>query len=147
MYVDFEHLRKLADEFRAAHDADGGWDALDEGRYVYRISFEPCDASVEVHMSWPMFRRLVEEHATEPVDISSLNSTALYFKSRLLGVNCVALIYTSDMQALFEECGLPDEDHPIYYEDDIRNLFTLWQNISGWNLTFKPTMEGGATYA
>jgi hypothetical protein len=146
MYVDFEHLRKLAEEFRAAHDADGGLDALTKGSYVYSIHFEPCEARVEVHMSWPMFRRLVEEYATEPVDISSLNSTALYFKSRLLGVDCVALIYVHEIQALFEECGLPDEDHPICYEDDPRNLFTLWQNISGWNLTFKAA-EGGATHA
>lgn len=147
MYVDFQHLHKLAEQFREAHQADGGHQAYLEGRHVYSIQFQPESAEVNVHMSWPMFRRLVEEHATAPVSISSLGPYSLHFKSRLLGIDCVALLYTSDMQALFEECGLPYEDHPICYEGDIRNLFNLWQNISGWNLTFKPTMEGGATHA
>lgn len=133
MQVDFEYLGKLADRFHKDYLCDGGYQAYVEGRHVFTIEFNPEINNVRVHMAWPMFRDLVSKYARVPVTCSQ-SAGSLYLECTILNVRCVACMFADDLKAEFDLLGLSNEDCPGSCEDDILNLFTLWQNITGWNL-------------
>lgn len=135
MKLDFENLKAFADKLSAAYEED--IPASYNERHVYSLEFYPHNQAFEVrtHVAWPMFRELVDSNQAA-VDISVVHSqmTSLHVQAKIQGVLCVDCVFMHELRHMFEDLGLPDEEHPINFDDDIRNLFNLWQNLTGWGL-------------
>lgn len=135
MKLDFENLKTIAAKLSAAYEED--MPASYSERYVYSLEFYPRNQAFEVrtHIAWPMFRELVESNqAAVAISVVRSQMTSLHLQAEIQGVLCVACVFMHELQSMFDDLGLPDEDHPINFDDDIRNLFNLWQNLTGWGL-------------
>ena len=133
MKLDFSELKAIASKFKSDWVADGGDQAYREGRHVYSIEFTPECSEIRVHMAWPMLQGLVSAKKNVVVDLTNVGSN-VHLQCRLEGVTCVAVVSIVDLKGMFEEMGLPDEDHTINFDDSPVNLFRMWQSVSGWNL-------------
>ena len=135
MKIDFQQINNLAQKFYEDHRED--INHLDD-RYVYTIEFAPGTGKSRIHMQWPYFRDLVANEASSSVRHSVIranpNEPTLHFECKIQHTLCVAVMLMQNLRAEFELLGLLDEDHPINFNADIEDLFSLWQHLTGWGL-------------
>lgn len=129
MKLDFSELKAIASKFKNEWATDGGDQEYCEGRHVYSIEFYPKCSEIRVHMAWPMLQRLVSAKKNVIVDLANVDSD-VHLSCILEGVTCVAVVSIGDLKGMFEELGLPNEDHPINFDDSPVNLFRMWQSVS-----------------
>ena len=108
---------------------------LDKGSHVYSISFEPSTGRVSAHIQWPMFRYLVANEADHPATCHE-HDTWLHLSCTSHGVEITACLDKSEIVNMLKELVAehPESDYEICEDDDIINLFTIWQNMTGWDL-------------
>lgn len=138
MKIDFDYLNKIATQLHEAFVEDGGTEAYTTGQYVYSIQIKPESKRVEVHTRWPYFRDLVanESDCFATYSIISTMDRWMYWQCDIQAVHLVACLSKGDIVRELQELVSehPESDYEICEDDDIENLFTTWQNMTGWNL-------------
>lgn len=141
MKIDFDFINNVATKLHEAFIADGGMQAYKEGRYVHSLCIEPSTKQVEIHVQWPMFRNLVTTKANAPAtytkDSTGDNAVSwMHWHCDVQGMHIIACLnkwdVIRDLRELVAEH--PESGYEICEDDDIENLFSLWQNMTGWNL-------------
>lgn len=136
MKLDLDKLRVLGGTMKEAYQSDGDiYTQLDKGYHVYRISFEPSTGRVEAHIQWPYFRNLVANEADHPATYHE-HEGWLHLTCASHGVEISACLMKSEVVDMLKELVAehPEGDYELCEDDDIINLFTIWQNMTGWNL-------------
>lgn len=143
MKLNFDYIRRVADQLHQAYLEDGGEQAYSEGRHVFNLQFDPETKSVESHVQWPMFKQLVANEADEPAKYTMVPGmrNALHFRCKVQGVKLVSILYRYVLIEELKALELP-EDCEICESDDIENLLVLWQNMTGWNLGWPEEVKG-----
>ena len=138
MKIDFDQISQLAQKFRKDYREDPkGQSVLDsDSRHVFSISFNPECGESRAHVAWPYFRDLVANEASGPVNMTLVGEDihTLHFDCKIQHTTCVAIMSMYALKQEFELLGLPSESTQIDFDDDIRNLLALWQNLTGWGL-------------
>lgn len=139
MKLDLDALKQMGLGMQEAHQVDGdALDQLNKGLYVYSISFEPSTGRVSAHIQWPRFRYLVANEADHPANITRVeNGTPwLHCSCTSHGVEIHTCLNKYEVVNMLKELVAehPESDYEICEDDDIINLFAIWQNMTGWNL-------------
>ena len=149
MKIDFDYINRVAAKLHEAFVEDGGMEAYSEGRHVYSLRIEPETKRVEIHVQWPMFRNLVANEADAPATCNKISSVEnmdpwMHWHCDVQGVHLTACVnkwdVIQDLKELVSEH--PESDYEICEDDDIENLFNIWQNMTGWNLGWEVTTNG-----
>ena len=139
MKIDFDYIRKVSDNFKQVCVEDPN--AYDNGRFVFSVQFEPETGLTNVHVQWPYFRNLVANSADAPAVCTKVYTGEnmhpwMYWTASVLGCGIVTCVnkfdIIKDLRDLVAEH--PESDYEICEDDDIENLFSIWQNMTGWNL-------------
>lgn len=136
MKLDLDQLKRMGDTMQVTYQADGDVCAqLDKGSHVYRISFEPSTSRVEAHVQWPYFRNLVANEADHPATYTT-HDDWLHLSCSSHGVEIVTCLPKYEVVNMLKELVSehPESDYEVCEDDDIINLFTIWQNMTGWDL-------------
>ena len=136
MKLDLDALKQLGLDMQKAYQVDGDVSSqLDKGLYVYSINIEPSTGRVQVHIQWSRFRKLVLNEADCPATYSA-HEDWMHLRCTCHGVEISACLDRAKIVRMLK--GLvaehPESDYEICEDDDIINLFTIWQNMTGWNL-------------
>ena len=138
MKLNLDKLRVLGGTMQEAYQADGDLcTQLDKGSHVYRISFEPISGRVEAHVQWPYFRNLVANEADCPATYHEHDGW-LHLSCMSHGVEITTCLQKTEVVDMLKELVAehPESDYEICEDDDIINLFVIWQNMTGWNLNW-----------
>lgn len=146
MKLDFGYISQVSKSLHSLSKLDPKEHA--EGRYVYEIRFRPSNGTCEIHMQWPMFRNLIANEADRPVEIDRLASSSspawLHLTGWVQGIEIRACVdkgeVIDDLKAVFGE--YPQCDYEICEDDDVLELFVLWQNMTGWNMDWEDSSNG-----
>lgn len=136
MKLDLDALKQMGQKMQKAYQVDGDLlDQLDRGLHVYSISFDPCAGRVEAHIQWPYFRNLVANEADHPTTYHEYEGW-LHLNCTSHGVRLNACLQKFEVINMLKELVAehPESDYEICEDDDIINLFTIWQNMTGWDL-------------
>lgn len=136
MRLDLDALKITSQDMRRMFLDDGDFsDQLNKGSYVYRISFEPSTGRVEAHIQWPYFRNLVVSEADHPATYHEYDGW-LHLSCTSHGVEITTCLEKAAVVNMLKELVAehPESDYEICEDDDIVNLFTIWQNMTGWDL-------------
>lgn len=129
MKLDLDQLRQMALKFNQDYLEDGDlWENMCKGAQVYTISFEPQKARASVHLQWSYFRNLVANEADHPATYRKYDGW-LYLSCTSHGVEISACLDKTDVVNMLKELGAA-----FRRDADIISLFTIWQNITGWDL-------------
>lgn len=139
MKLDLDALRQLGQGIQRECQADGDLcEQLDKGQYVYSIHFEPSTGRVSTHIQWPYFRNLVASEADHPATITKVedSQTWLHCSCTSHGVEISACLAKHEVVNMLKELVAehPESDYEICEDDDIMDLFVIWQNMTGWDL-------------
>lgn len=143
MKLDLDALKQLGQGMQKAYQADGDpCEQLDKGLHVYRISFEPSTGRVEAHVQWPYFRNLVANEADHPATCIT-HDDWLHLSCASHGVELVTYLPKDEVVDMLKElvAEQPESDYEVCEDDDIINLFTIWQNMTGWDLGWPSQKE------
>ena len=132
MKLDLTYLHKVSDNLHQLYRDAGGYNP-DE--HVYSVQFYPGSREMHCHISWPYFRNLVEIEADAPAEVSRVQG-ALHLQAKVRGIEMVCFIFQKEVVRMLKELVAehPEGGYEICEDDDIMALFTLWQNMTGWNL-------------
>ena len=136
MKLDLDALKRISQEMQRDYQAAGDLcTQLDRGEHVYRISFDPCADRVEAHVQWLYFRNLVANEADHPATYHE-HEGWLHMNCTSHGVEITTCLQKSEVVNMLKELVAehPESDYEICEDDDIINLFTIWQNMTGWDL-------------
>lgn len=139
MKLNLDALKALGTSLQKAYQVDGDLlDQLDQGLHVYRISFEPSTGRAEAHVQWPYFRNLVANEADHPADVHKVTTEHdwLHCSCTCHGVELSTCLEKTEIVNMLKELVAehPESDYEICEDDDILNLFTIWQNMTRWDL-------------
>lgn len=139
MKLDFDQLRRLGLKWQQDYRERGELcKQLDKGEHVYSIQFEPSTGRVSVHLQWLYFMSLVANEADHPATITKMSADQswLHCSCTTHGVEICACLNKYEVVSMLKELVAehPESDYEICEDDDIINLFTTWQNMTGWNL-------------
>ena len=139
MRLDLDALKQMGLGMQKAYQVDGDTsDQLDRGLHVYSINFEPSTGRVSAHIQWPRFRYLVANEADRPADVHKVTTDYgwLHCSCTSHGVEISTCLNKHEVVNMLKELVAehPESDYEICEDDDILNLFTIWQNMTGWNL-------------
>lgn len=143
MKLDFEQLRKLSCKLHQDWTEDGDiCEQLDKGDMVYSISFEPSTGACRAHVQWPYFRNLVANEADHPATYTTQYDW-LHLSCTSHGVEIVTCLEKAEIVNMLKELVAehPEGDYEVCEDDDIINLFTIWQNMTGWDLNWPSQQE------
>lgn len=137
MKLDFMYLDRVRQHLQLQSKVDPKEYA--EGRYVYEIRFCPSSGKCEIHMQWPMFRNLITNESDRPVEVDRLaygsSPAVLHMTGWVQGVEIRVCVDKHEIINDLKEClGDNYEAYEVHEDEDILALFTLWQNMTGWNL-------------
>ena len=137
MKLDLDALKQMGQGMQKAYQADGDVSThLDKGFHVYRISFEPSTGKVEAHIQWPYFCNLVANEADHPVTYTTQDDW-LHMSCTSHGVEIVTCLERADViNMLKEHLGSNYEAYELHEDEDVLALFTIWQNMTGWDLNW-----------
>ena len=136
MKLDLDALKQIGLGMQKAYQVDGDLsNQLDKGLHVYSIQFEPSTGRVEAHVQWPYFRNLVANEADHPATYHEHDSW-LHLSCTSHGVEITTCLDKTEVVNMLRELVAehPEGDYEICEDDDIINLFTIWQNMTGWDL-------------
>ena len=136
MKLNLDALKALGTSLQKTYQVDGDLpDQLDKGSHVYRISFEPSTGRVEAHIQWPYFRNLVANEADHPATYT-VHEGWMHLSCTSHGVEITTCLEKAAVVSMLKElvAEYPESDYEICEDDDIINLFTIWQNMTGWDL-------------
>lgn len=136
MKLDLDALKRTSQEMQKEYQDSGDiCTHLDKGYHVYRISFEPSTGRVEAHVQWPYFRNLVANEADHPATYHEHDSW-LHLSCTSHGVGITTCLEKAEIVKMLKELVAehPESDYETCEDDDIINLFTIWQNMTGWDL-------------
>lgn len=136
MKLNLAHIKRMGEALQKDYLTAGDiCTQLDKGEHVYRISFEPDTGRVEAHVQWPYFRNLVANEADHPAAYHEHEDWML-LSCTSHGVKIATVLQKSEVIAMLKELVAehPESDYEICEDDSIINLFTIWQNMTGWDL-------------
>ena len=136
MKLDLDALKQMGQELQRAYQVDGDLlDQLDQGLHVYSIHFEPSTGRVSAHIQWSRFRNLVANEADHPATYS-VHEGWMHLSCACHGVEITTCLEKAEVVNMLKElvAEYPESDYEICEDDDIINLFTIWQNMTGWDL-------------
>ena len=139
MKLDLDALKQIGQGMQRAYQVDGDLsDQLDQGLHVYSINFEPGTGRVSAHIQWLRFRNLVANEADCPATITKVEAGTpwLHCSCTSHGVEIYACLNKYEVVDMLKEfvAEHPESDYEICEDDDIISLFTIWQNMTGWDL-------------
>lgn len=136
MKLDLDALKQIGLGMQKAYKVDGDLlDQLDQGLHVYQISFEPSTGRVKAHVQWPYFRNLVANEADHPATYHEHDGW-MHLSCTSHGVEIITCLMKAEVVSMLKVLVAehPESDYEICEDDDIINLFTIWQNMTGWDL-------------
>ena len=144
MKIDFENIKRMNDALHQAFLEDGGDEAWLKGTHVYSLHFEPDKHSASMHLQWPLFVQTVANMADKPAtyvihSAEPAGATWMHWNCSVLGIDITACIDRADMVAFMKQ--LDSVDFHYEPEDNVEDLFALWQHFTGWNLNWPKEVE------
>ena len=134
MKIDFEYLNEVVNKLNEMCGASK--DPFPE-QDMHSIHFEPKNRKVSVHVTWELFRNLVDTESTIKGAASySLHGGEsegctpwMYWSVDFHGCQIVACLGMWDVKRMLKKLSLPDD-----FSDDIEYVFRTWQLCTGWNV-------------
>ena len=111
---------------------------LNKGLHVYSIQFEPSNGRVSAHIQWLYFRNLVANEADHPATITKVEvgTPWLHGTCTSHGVEIHTCLNKYEVVDMLKELVAEhtEDNYEVCEDDDIMALFTIWQNMTGWDL-------------